>query len=51
MGRHSNRNESLDGYRFNLVNGQVSGLQEYDDGRWKTSASTATHRGASMAPT
>ena len=35
MGSHSNRNESIDGYRFNLVNGQVSGLQEYDDGRWK----------------
>ena len=35
MGRHFNRNESLDGYRFNLVNGQVSGLKEYDDGRWK----------------
>lgn len=25
-----------DGYRFSLVDGQVTNLQEYDDGRWKT---------------
>lgn len=24
-----------DGYRFSLVNGQVSNLQEYERGRWK----------------
>lgn len=24
-----------DGYRFSLVNGQVTNLQEFDDGRWK----------------
>ena len=24
-----------DGYRFNLMDGQVTGLQEFDDGRWK----------------
>lgn len=30
IGRHSNRNESLDEYSFNLVNS----LKEYDDGRW-----------------
>jgi hypothetical protein len=25
-----------DAYRFDLVNGQVTNLQEYDDGRWKS---------------
>ena len=27
--------DSTDGYRFALVDGQVSGLQQFDDGRWK----------------
>ncbi len=38
--RHHSRgrnrsSESSDGYRFTLVDGQVTNLQEYDDGQWK----------------
>ena len=29
------RGESLDLYRFDIVNGQITGVQEFDDGRWK----------------
>lgn len=39
-GRDSDRyvrySDDQDGYRFTLVNGQVTGLQQYDDGRWRT---------------
>ena len=29
------RGESLDLYRFDISNGQINGVQEFDDGRWK----------------
>lgn len=29
------RGESLDLYRFDISNGQITGVQEFDDGRWK----------------
>lgn len=39
MSRYEHDNDDgrdgQDGYRFTLVNGQVTNLQEYDDGRWQ----------------